>query len=113
MTDVTDSNRTLFSDGPSDADLSISGPQPILANSTNPVTLTCLAVNVNPVPSYNWSGVACSNGNQGNVCTFTPQLPGDEGREVTCTAFNKYVLPGGQTAKKNLTLTANCKYSRN
>ncbi|XP_025102489.1 uncharacterized protein LOC112569056 [Pomacea canaliculata] len=74
--------------GPDNEHTMIHGPNnSFLTDGTLSLNLTCLATEVYPAPRYTWDGVTCQNINSDQgTCEVKPQPPGDDGRQVECTA---------------------------
>ena len=94
-------------DGPADENLSITGPPLFPTDGSKALNLTCLAHEVNPAPSYTWSGVTCDNGNLGNTCSFRPQ-PEEDGKRVACVASASFVGMSVKSASRVFMLHLQC-----
>lgn len=81
---------------------------PLVTDGTVQVALSCHAVNVHPAANYTWTGVTCVNEDHTNgTCMFTPRVPEDDNRQVSCTAHN--VLFSSPNKSNDTKLILTCK----
>ena len=81
-------------DGPYDDKIQVS-PLQFVTNWTQSFTMTCLATDVYPLPSYVSDDITCDNGNKGSTCTFTPHSPTSVTKVSRFQGFIELLAPGG------------------
>ncbi|PVD27690.1 hypothetical protein C0Q70_12858 [Pomacea canaliculata] len=69
----------------------ISGPSTFITNGSQDITLTCSTTGSYPEASFYWGimNMKCQPPNPTPTCIFRPRGRYDEGRNISCTAFNK------------------------
>lgn len=75
-----------------------------ITDGSIPFKLKCVAVNLNQSPVFKWHGEVCEE-KEGDVCSFTPSLPEDDGKLVTCSAYN---VSHGLLASTSYTVKLKC-----
>ena len=99
---------SLSSDGPYDDKIQVS-PLQFVTNWTQSFTMTCLATDVYPLPSYVWDDITCDN-DKGSTCTFTPPSPGNITTATCIVKRQRFDGFGNKLASKSVRLDFKCKY---
>ncbi|XP_025101035.1 uncharacterized protein LOC112568131 isoform X3 [Pomacea canaliculata] len=69
--------------------ISTNATQPFVTDGTTQMALFCQTDDVYPAVRYTWAGVTCINEHHKHgTCIFTPRVPQDDGRQVTCDAYS-------------------------